>query len=155
MLDKGNSTARLGVIPMRRSRIARLLVWVAFPLAGLTLLAATWRSGDTWPLWALPPVLLLALTAVSTWDRVRGIELRSRGLYLDLGDGVWRQARPCAGGRISALAISLPCILVDTGRRIRLNIWRDAVADSSYRRLARNARHDRWPRDRPRLPHES
>lgn len=140
-----------GPIRLEPSRWARRAIGLGLPTVLLLLLQAAWLAGSLRPLWVLPGVVLVGWAAAMSWDRVRGLELRSRGLLLDLGDGRFEPVVPAGEARISALAITLVCRRSSDGRRLRLNVWRDAVDATTYRRLARIARHRRWPLSAPDL----
>lgn len=143
----------LGPVRLEPSRWARLALGVGLPLVVLLLLHAAWLAGSLGPLWVLPGVVAVGWVAARTWDRVRGLELRARALLLDFGDGRFEPVEPAGEARISALAVTLPCRRRRDGRRLRLNVWCDAVDATTYRRLARIARHGRWPLpDRERSP---
>ncbi|TVS16128.1 MAG: hypothetical protein EA417_11420 [Gammaproteobacteria bacterium] len=135
-----------GPISLAPSRLARNLLLGVGPGGCLLLLLAALLAHDPWPLLPLPAVVLLSLFAARSWDRVRGLDFRPASLCLDLGDGRWHPVYPCTEARVSRLALSIALRRVDDGARIRLNVWRDAVDDATFRRLARIVRHGRWPR---------
>ncbi|MCC5887343.1 MAG: hypothetical protein JJT88_12995 [Gammaproteobacteria bacterium] len=134
-----------GTLRLKPSRWARRALAFGVPAILLILLYAAWSAGSIRPLIVLPAVFGVALLAALSWDRVRGLQVRSGSLLLDLGDGHWQPVVPIGSARISALAVTLACRREGDGRRLRLNIWRDAVDATTYRRLARMARHGRWP----------
>ncbi len=135
-----------GPIQLAPSRLARSLLLGAGPGGCLLLLLAALLARDPWPLLPLPAVVLLSLFAARSWDRVRGLDFRPASLCLDLGDGRWQPVQPCGEARLSRLALSIRLRRVDDGTRVRLNVWRDAVDEATFRRLARMLRHGRWPR---------
>lgn len=134
-----------GPVRLESSRWARRILRLGLPGVALLLVWAAWLAGSWRPLIALPGLMLLGWIAARGWDRVRGLALRPRGLLLDLGDGRFDVVVPAGEARISALAITMACRRQRDGRRLRLNVWRDAVDEATYRRLARVARHGRWP----------
>jgi len=134
-----------GPVRLTPSRWARRAIRWGLPVVVLLLLHAAWLADSIRPLWALPVVVLVGWAAAMSWDRVRGLEVRRRGLMLDFGDGRFEPVVPTGEARISALAVTLACRRSSDGRRLRLNVWRDAVDATTYRRLARIARHRRWP----------
>ena len=134
-----------GTVRLEPSRWARRAIRFGLPGVILLLMHAAWLASSIQPLFVLPAVVLVWLFAAMNWDRVRGLELRPRALLLDLGDGQWHSVVPIGEARISALAVTLSCRRESDGRRLRLNVWRDAVDSTTYRRLARIARHGRWP----------
>lgn len=134
-----------GPVRLEPSRWARRALGFGLPAVVLLLVYAAWMADSSRPLWWLPAVIWVGVSAALSWDRVRGLELRSRGLLLDCGDGHFEAVVPIGEARISALAVTVPCRRSRDGRRLRLNIWHDAVDVTTYRRLARIARHGRWP----------
>jgi len=134
-----------GAVRLEPSIWAHRALACGLPAVVLLLLQAAWLAGSTRPLLFVPAVLAVGLSAAKSWDRVRGLEFRPRSLLLVAGDGRWHRVVPCGEARISALAVTVPCRRESDGRRLRLNVWRDAVDPVTYRRLARIARHGRWP----------
>lgn len=134
-----------GAVRLKPSLWAHRMLIFGLPGSLLLLAYAAWAAGSVRPLFVVPVVLLVSLVAASSWDRVRGLEFRARSLLLDLGDGCWHPVVPIGPARISSLAVTLACRRASDGHRLRLNIWRDAVDATTYRRLARIARHGRWP----------
>ena len=134
-----------GLVRLEPSRWARHAIGLGLPAVFLLIAYAAWLADSLRPLLLLPVVMLVGVVAAMSWDRVRGLELRSRALLLDFGDGRLEPVVPIGEARISALALTLACRRSRDGRRLRLTVWRDAVDPTTYRRLARIARHGRWP----------
>ena len=133
-------------IVLQPSRNARLLRATALPGALLVVFAALLATGDAWALTVLPLVLLGACLLRAD-AAPRAIDLRGASLQIrdrHCGPDAWRAVRVRPGARVGAFAIELPVETSD-GRRRRLTLWRDAMSEADYRRLARRVRADRWP----------
>lgn len=125
------------------SRIRQRLQRWTPPLILPAAVAAAWVQVHPWPLMAVPLILW------GTWlarrePLPRRLRLRQRALLLEYEDGVVEAVQVRAGARATGLALMVP-IHDSRNRRRTLTLWRDALCDSDYRRLARRCRSGRWP----------
>lgn len=132
-------------IRLRPSRQRRLLLRCGPPLAALWLLTQAAAGADPFPL-LFAPLLLAAALQLHAERAPRELALRGAGLFVLDARERWRPVRVLPGARVSALAVELP-VEDAGGHRCRLAIWRDAVSDADFRRLARRVRSGRWPGD--------
>lgn len=133
-----------GLVSLQPSRLARQLARVGLPATALLLLLVAATAGSAWPLLGLPMTAAVAVAAREGWDGIRALDLRGPALRVQTLDGSWRTVAVLGGGRLSALAVTFPCRDQDSGRRLRVNVWCDAVDAATFRRLARSVRLGRW-----------
>lgn len=120
-------------VELRPSRLRRLAALIPCLLALLVAPSQALRLESPWPLLllvALPLVLLHLPECAPRRLRVTGHEVQALTARAE--------RRGCVDGplALTGFALELP-VCWDDGRRDRIVVWRDAVADADYRRLAR------------------
>ena len=121
------------------SRWRRGALW---GLALLVLLAAPVRARGLEVPWPLLAVLALPLLPRLLPElEARRIELEGMTLRVETSIGE-RRGRVLGDAAITPFAVEIPVAWADAGHE-RLVVWRDAVDDASYRRLARALRRTR------------
>lgn len=131
-------------VVLRPSRNRRLLLLLTPPLLLPAAIAAAWVQSHPWPLMAVP-LILWSVWCARTEPLPQRLVLRRRAVVLEHEDGSRETVQIRSGARVTALALMVP-IRDSNQRRRTLTLWRDALDEVDYRRLARRCRADRWPR---------
>ena len=123
-------------LALRPSRVRRAAAGAALALGLLVAPLQALRLEAPWPLLLLPALALLPRFLPEA--EARHLRLGDDRLVATTAAGP-RGGRRAGRAAITALAIELP-VRWDDGGRERLVVWRDAVDDPAYRRLARSLR---------------
>ena len=128
------------MIRLRPSRLGRLAD-LAVPMALLLVLGfgllCQLLAMSAWPwLWSLP-LSMLALRQVHRTSPLLALEWRADGCHGLQADGCWRRLHFAGTTCVSPWVISLSVRVPPAGRRRTVLIWRDSVADATFRRLSR------------------
>lgn len=126
---------------LRRSRLAVALAVAALAVAVGAIVETARLSGTALPLLALPWVM--ALGGVASRDLVAPgvhvLRIATPGWQVVLADGRLLAASLAGSAFVTPWVVVVP-LRVDTVGVCELSVFRDALDDSDYRRLARAAR---------------